>query len=93
MVSPLEDFSPAIQTSNDVDIHNEGYENHISAKSISDQSNNSMQFFNQSIMTNFELTNTILDQSNNSVQTDSDSNIALSHWSRDTDLLSTVKCV
>ena len=83
MVSPLEDFSPAIQTSNDVDIHNEGYENHISAKSISDQSNNSMQFFNQSIMTNFELTNTILDQSNNSVQTFNQSEMTNFEWTNE----------
>ena len=83
MVSPLEDFSPTIQTSNDVDIHNEGDENHSSAKSISDQSNNSMQFSNQSTMTNFELPNTILDQSNNSVQTFNQSTRTNFEWTNE----------
>ncbi|XP_052082198.1 uncharacterized protein LOC127719885 isoform X1 [Mytilus californianus] len=65
-VSPLEEFSPIIHTA---DHHNDGYENHINAKCINDQSTVSTQSFNQSSRTNFEITNTIIDQSNISVQT------------------------
>lgn len=65
-VSPLEEFSPVIHTA---DHHNDGYENHINAKCIMDQSTVSTQSFNQSSRTNFEITNSIIDQSNISVQT------------------------
>lgn len=67
-VSPLEDFCSIVQAIDTSDHKDDGYENHTSAKSVSDQSNIPVQIFNQS-SSSYDFTQTVINQSNFSVQT------------------------